>query len=1027
MATEQKEKEKVPNEEPKKDFIKSPTIIETTYEKVLSIINKVKEFIKKTSTDPNNLIQDLEWVIKVITNKSLYTYELKQEKLSKQNAEYNKFISFVTKYNEEVIEMNKKHDIVSGILSIGKKGDMLLKPSLCLKKILPDELKNMDEQVIKEKKFRKNNFIYVFGNTILNLYNKEMAKRKSSIENTENSGSIDKCNYNSLDNPVENKNDNINITKEESKNVSKDNQKKSKINKNNKSIENNKTSDPNINKNKNIVNIKKKLNEKEEIKNEKNDNVDKIKNKQKSDNLIDKDNRNNGMNMQKYNTDENYNSDIFNEQRLKSINSISDKKNFNINIQRIRIAREKEKLSDSKIKFKSNNLSHKKNIKRATKLTKYEQITFNSIKKAMKNYYIKFAYNEGKGTNMEIYELKGNFNSNNNNRHLYKTNYNSNFNLNDMSKKFRSTNIDRAFMSYKNSKYTTFPHNMINYNRKKNKNNNLYNQKSEDIFKNYKIVKSLKENLIFESNENKFDNIVYETSHNINNKNKFHLSKRFQITAEKKKDNLSEKEMLKSFKTENNQLIKANNSEKSIINKNKIIKKEEINKNIEDNNNKNVNNKNNVNNKSNINNTNDKNIKKQNNSQISIINLVDKYFEEVKMITDKDFHIFDFKDKVGHKNVLPMMGYVILKTLGLLDGKIISSKKIDSFLTTVSDNYKMSTLYHNSLHGADVTQSLCVYFLNSNAEEICETTVLDLLGMMVSAMGHDLGHPGLNNNFHINASTDLAITYNDASCLENFHTSYLFKILRKEDNNILEKFSVQNYKSIRKRMISQILATDMANHGETISLIRSKIKAWQEVGGRFNLLSGNEKTKFDEQQLLLNYMIHMADLGHNCKKFEISLIWVKLLCEEFWQQGDKEKAKGLPISFMCDRDKIDVPASQVGFLRGFILSSFDCLVAMFPNLKYTVENADNNIKRWKKLQDEKRLLGWTPKKEKKEDEEKKDENKDKKGNENLEIKKEEEKNEEIKKKESKNEETKIEENENNEIKKEEIKKEDNDK
>ena len=39
--------------------------------------------------------------------------------------------------------------------------------------------------------------------------------------------------------------------------------------------------------------------------------------------------------------------------------------------------------------------------------------------------------------------------------------------------------------------------------------------------------------------------------------------------------------------------------------------------------------------------------------------------------------------------------------------------------------------------------------------------------------------------------------------------------------------------------------------------------------------------------------------------------------------GDKEKAKGLPISFMCDRNNIDVPASQVGFLRGFILSSFD--------------------------------------------------------------------------------------------------------
>ena len=134
MATEQKENEKVQNKELKKDFIRSQTLIETTYEKVISIINKVKEFIKKTSTDSKNLITDLEWVIKVIANKSLYTYELKQIKLSKQNAEYNKFINFVTKYNEEVIEMNKKHDIVSSILNLRKKSDMLLKPSLCLKK-----------------------------------------------------------------------------------------------------------------------------------------------------------------------------------------------------------------------------------------------------------------------------------------------------------------------------------------------------------------------------------------------------------------------------------------------------------------------------------------------------------------------------------------------------------------------------------------------------------------------------------------------------------------------------------------------------------------------------------------------------------------------------------------------------------------------------------------------------------------------------------------------------------------------------
>ena len=63
------------------------------------------------------------------------------------------------------------------------------------------------------------------------------------------------------------------------------------------------------------------------------------------------------------------------------------------------------------------------------------------------------------------------------------------------------------------------------------------------------------------------------------------------------------------------------------------------------------------------------------------------------------------------------------------------------------------------MHGADVTQSVCLYFLNSNAEEVCQSLVLDLLGILIASLGHDLGHPGFTNPFHINASTELALTY----------------------------------------------------------------------------------------------------------------------------------------------------------------------------------------------------------------------------------------------------------------------------
>ena len=311
------------------------------------------------------------------------------------------------------------------------------------------------------------------------------------------------------------------------------------------------------------------------------------------------------------------------------------------------------------------------------------------------------------------------------------------------------------------------------------------------------------------------------------------------------------------------------------------------------------------------------------------------------------------------------MGKVILDSFGLYSDEIISTEKLDPFLVSISNQYYKTTLYHNSMHGADVTQSLCLYFLNSNAEEICQSLVLDLLGILIAALGHDLGHPGLTNPFHINSSSELAITYNDVSCLENFHASKLFRTIRNPQTDIFEKLTVQDYKTIRKRMIGNILSTDMANHGKIMTLIKSRIAINKaENKTKFELLSGNEKTKFEEQQSLFDFLIHAADLAHNTKLFNISLKWVELLSEEFWLQGDKEKSMNLPVSFLCDRDNYNIPNSQVGFIKGFIIPTFDCLVNIFPSLKYTMDNAKTNLKKWEKLAAKGRKKGWTPDKTK---------------------------------------------------------------
>jgi hypothetical protein len=51
--------------------------------------------------------------------------------------------------------------------------------------------------------------------------------------------------------------------------------------------------------------------------------------------------------------------------------------------------------------------------------------------------------------------------------------------------------------------------------------------------------------------------------------------------------------------------------------------------------------------------------------------------------------------------------------------------------------------------------------------------------------------------------------------------------------------------------------------------------------------------------------------------------WVERLAEEYAQQGDDERALGLAISPMCDRQSQDIPSMQIGFMNLVVMPLFD--------------------------------------------------------------------------------------------------------
>ena len=141
------------------------SIIITPYEKVLKILDNVKQYINSTSKLQSKLIKNLDWVIKIITSHSLYSYELKEKelisKLAKQNTNFKNFVDFVSKYNEQVIEMNKKN-IKLGAKTIEVANELLQKPSIKLKKDLKHIRTNIsniaftpNKYTIKKKSIKK--------------------------------------------------------------------------------------------------------------------------------------------------------------------------------------------------------------------------------------------------------------------------------------------------------------------------------------------------------------------------------------------------------------------------------------------------------------------------------------------------------------------------------------------------------------------------------------------------------------------------------------------------------------------------------------------------------------------------------------------------------------------------------------------------------------------------------------------------------------------------------------------------------
>ena len=251
---------------------------------------------------------------------------------------------------------------------------------------------------------------------------------------------------------------------------------------------------------------------------------------------------------------------------------------------------------------------------------------------------------------------------------------------------------------------------------------------------------------------------------------------------------------------------------------------------------------------------------------------------------------------------------------GLLARFSIPVSTLTNFLGEIILGYRKETPYHNHHHCFDVLHVTYLLITRCKADEYLES--LNVLSIFVAALAHDLGHDGYNNAFHAATESDLAVTYNDVSILENHSAAQLFRILKKEDCNILKRLNSEEQTKIRSRLIDLILDTDAKNHFMLCTRFKHGLEMKQLSRG-----------------LLSSMLLHIADVSNPSRPGPVARKWAFAVQAEFFLQGDTEKKLNLPRSPFMDRDFENLPRMQGAFIDAIVMPVFKLLAEFLPHVK----------------------------------------------------------------------------------------------
>ncbi|MCZ6531977.1 MAG: 3',5'-cyclic nucleotide phosphodiesterase [SAR324 cluster bacterium] len=226
---------------------------------------------------------------------------------------------------------------------------------------------------------------------------------------------------------------------------------------------------------------------------------------------------------------------------------------------------------------------------------------------------------------------------------------------------------------------------------------------------------------------------------------------------------------------------------------------------------------------------------------------------------------------------------------------------LSRFIKEIGDRYRDNP-YHNFQHAVDTLYTMA-WLLNL---PIFKKNLPDFHKylLLMTALVHDVEHPGHDNQWEIKTHSPLAKKYNNMSVIENHSLAVSKELL--EDPELDVFASIEEYKrqDILKLFDQLILCTDFSWHKVFLD----------------ELTEGTSRNKFDFKEkeflsLMCRTLIKAADISNTSKPFRQAKVWGQRVMNEFWAQGEMEKKFNLPVGPLNDSSKSEFNSAQAGFIK----------------------------------------------------------------------------------------------------------------